>query len=176
MPTPSFTAIDFETADAHPNTACAVALVQVRNGVVVRRGSTLIAPPGGTGFRFSSLHGITQEMTMLAPSHEVIGLWLSQWSEGTPFFAAHNAEFDRAAFLRMCVDDRIRRVPWLCTVELARAAWGIFPTSLPAVCTRLNLELVHHDPLSDALACAGIVVRAAAELPRIELSSFFIRE
>ena len=43
---------------------------------------------------------------------------------------------------------------------LARRHLGIYPTTLPDVCRRLRIPLRHHDPLSDAEACARIVIAA----------------
>lgn len=45
-------------------------------------------------------------------------------------------------------------------MRLARQIWGIYPTTLPDVCRRLRLPLDHHDPLSDAKACAKIIIKA----------------
>jgi DNA polymerase-3 subunit epsilon len=50
--------------------------------------------------------------------------------------------------------------PYFCTVQLARQNWNIRPTKLPDVCRHLNLSLNHHDALSDAEACANIVLAA----------------
>ena len=44
---------------------------------------------------------------------------------------------------------------------VARSVWNLRPTTLPAVCEHLDLPLRHHDVLSDAEACAGIVLAAA---------------
>jgi DNA polymerase-3 subunit epsilon len=45
-------------------------------------------------------------------------------------------------------------------MELARKTWRIYPTRLPDVCAHLGLALKHHDPASDAEACARIVIAA----------------
>jgi DNA polymerase-3 subunit epsilon len=45
-------------------------------------------------------------------------------------------------------------------MQLARQTWRIYPTRLPDVCARLGLALRHHDPASDAEACARIVIAA----------------
>ena len=52
------------------------------------------------------------------------------------FLAAHNASFDRSVLLACCARYRLRapRTPFTCTVQLARAQWGIYPTTLPDVC------------------------------------------
>jgi DNA polymerase III subunit epsilon len=49
---------------------------------------------------------------------------------------------------------------YVCTVKLARRVWDIRPTSLSNVCGYLGLPLKHHEALSDAEACAGIVIAA----------------
>jgi DNA polymerase III subunit epsilon len=54
---PTFTAIDFETANHSPESACAIGLVRVEDGVVVARESRLIRPPS-RDFVFSYIHGI----------------------------------------------------------------------------------------------------------------------
>ena len=51
--------------------------------------------------------------------------------------------------------------PFICTVKLARQTWGIYPTNLPAVCAKLSIKLDHHQALSDAEACAKIVMAAS---------------
>lgn len=49
---------------------------------------------------------------------------------------------------------------FVCTVKLARRVWDIHPTGLSNVCERLGIPLRHHDPASDAVACARIVLMA----------------
>ena len=53
-------------------------------------------------------------------------------------------------------------LPFLCTVRLSRRRWGLSPNDLPSVCRRLGIGLIHHDPGSDAEACARIVLAATA--------------
>jgi DNA polymerase-3 subunit epsilon len=45
-------------------------------------------------------------------------------------------------------------------MRLARRVWSLYPTKLPDVCRHLRLKLNHHDALSDAEACARIVIAA----------------
>ena len=59
----------------------------------------------------------------------------------------------------------VPRLPYVCTVDLARALWNVRPTKLPDVCRFLGLDLNHHHAGSDADACAGIVMAALAENP-----------
>ena len=43
---------------------------------------------------------------------------------------------------------------------MARRAWNICPTKLSDVCRKLGIALNHHEALSDAMACARIVLAA----------------
>lgn len=57
---PTFVALDFETADYSPDSACALGLVRVENHQIVERTYSLIKPPRQR-FVFTYLHGITWE-------------------------------------------------------------------------------------------------------------------
>lgn len=50
-------------------------------------------------------------------------------------------------------------------MKLARRTWGLRPAKLPDVCRHLGIGLRHHDALSDAEACARIVLAAGVALP-----------
>jgi DNA polymerase-3 subunit epsilon len=52
----SFTAIDFETANARRGSICSVGLTKVTNGVVTASTSWLITPPDGAGLTTLILH------------------------------------------------------------------------------------------------------------------------
>jgi len=82
--------------------------------------------------------------------------------EGAAFLAAHNAPFDRSVLAACCRAHGLAPppLPWVCTVALARSCWNIRPTKLPDVCRALGIPLRHHDPASDAEACAAIVAAA----------------
>lgn len=157
--TGTFVAIDFETADYEMDSACAVAIVRVERWEIVQREVRLIRPPRNR-FDFTYVHGITWEHV----KHEQP--FASVWPHILPklaeaeFLAAHNASFDRSV-LHMCCRAAQQEPPALtfqCTMQLARRAWGIYPTKLPNVCARLGLALKHHDPASDAEACARILI------------------
>jgi DNA polymerase-3 subunit epsilon len=46
-------------------------------------------------------------------------------------------------------------------VQISRRVWNIHPTKLSDVCAKLRIALNHHEALSDAMACAKIVLAAA---------------
>jgi DNA polymerase III subunit epsilon len=43
-------------------------------------------------------------------------------------------------------------------MKLSRKVFSLYPTNLPAVCRNFNIDLQHHDALSDTLACAKIMI------------------
>jgi DNA polymerase-3 subunit epsilon len=160
-----FAAIDFETANPMRGSACAVGVVRVEGGRIVERFHSLICPPQ-RWFTFSELHGLSWEDVRDAPTFR--GLWprLGPLLEGVDFLAAHNAPFDRSV-LRACCEQNNLQAPaqeFFCTLQLARRRWGLNPARLPDVARHLGLELAHHHALSDAEACARILLSACAPL------------
>jgi len=162
----AFVALDFETADHGPDSACAVGVVRVEGSRVVRREVVLLRPPRPR-ILFSHVHGITWPMVASAPAFAEAWPRLLPALEGAAFLAAHNAPFDRRVLAACCTAAGlpVPPQPFVCTVQLARRRWGLRPANLPAVCRRLGIGLVHHDPGSDAEACARIVIAAAAADP-----------
>jgi DNA polymerase-3 subunit epsilon len=157
-------ALDFETANAEPNSACQVALVRLENWRIVDAKAWLIRPPENR-FVFSDIHGLSWEDVHEQP--DWAGLWpeLAPWFAGVNFLAAHNAPFDRGVLWATCRHHGLPapKTPFLDTVNVARQVWNIFPTKLNLVCERLGIPLKHHEALSDAKACAEILLRAQAE-------------
>ena len=159
----TFVAIDFETANRSRTSACAIGLAAGQAGTIVAVKSFLIRPPTPQ-FEFSRIHGIRWSDVCDAPTFDELWPMLLDWIDNTEFIAAHNARFDRNVLEGSCALYRIPppKKPFVCTVEVARARWGIYPTTLPDVCRRLGISLRHHEPGSDAEACARIVLAAEA--------------
>ncbi len=167
-----FVAIDFETADQGQDSACSVGLVRVENGVVVKKAVQLIRPPrladgdlftpAPTEFMFTYIHGIKPDMVAEAPTFGEAWPKLAPLLADADFMAAHNAPFDNGVLAACCAAARLPKPAhrFVCTVRLARSTWNIYPTKLPNVCSHLKIELNHHEALSDALACAQIVIAA----------------
>jgi DNA polymerase-3 subunit epsilon len=157
-----FVALDFETADQGRDSACSIALVRVEGRTIVQREHRLIRPPRRT-FVFTSIHGISWSQVADAPTFGELWPQLAPLLAGARFIAAHNASFD-AGVMRACCEHAALpppALPYLCTVKLARDTWNLRPTKLPDVCRHLGLALRHHDALSDAEACAAIVMAAS---------------
>lgn len=157
-------AIDFETATKKRTSACQVALVRVENGEIVREESSLIKPPADTGrWEFSDIHGITARDVVAARMFQ--GVWndFSSILKGASFLVAHNATFDRGV-LEACAEYFRMKLPaftWHCTLKIARQIWRQLPShKLNVVSQHLGIQLQHHEALSDARACARILLAA----------------
>ena len=161
MPTPSFVAIDFETANTDRASACALGLVRVVGGEIVERKEWLLKPPS-RHFVFTEVHGIAWRHVAEAPRFAEIWTTLRELLESVEFVAAHNASFDKSVLSSCCAAANLRMpaLEFVCTVKLARRELSIYPTTLPNVCRELELPLEHHSALSDAEACARIVLAA----------------
>ena len=159
----AFVAIDFETADHGPDSACAVGLVRVEGGQVVHRQAVLIRPPRPAVLftprprpHLGGAAGRPAVRRRLAAAGPAAGRGRLPGRPQRPF--------DRRVLAACCgaAGHPVPAVPFVCTVQLARRRWGQRPNSLPAVCRRLGIPLDHHDAGSDAEACARIVLAATA--------------
>ena len=170
----TFLAIDFETANTQADSACALGLVRVEGGEIVRQEVHLIRPPSSY-FQFTYIHGITWQQVSSAPTFGELWPKIAPLFDSIDFVAAHNVAFD-SRVLRTCCDRYEIDFPerqYLCSVQMARDAWNLYPTKLPDVCKHLGLNLNHHEALSDAIACAKIVIAAATELAPIQTAMEF---
>lgn len=161
-----FTAIDFETANSHPSSACAVGLARVRGGVVVDRTNWLIRPPAqhGAFLPFNvKIHGITPDMVADARD------WQGQLADlgafiGGDVAVAHNAGFDMGVIRAACAETvtPTPRLRYLCSVQVSRKTYDIPSHRLPLAAAAAGFgEFAHHDALADAEACAAIIIDAA---------------
>lgn len=162
-----FTAIDFETANSSSASACAVGLARVRDGRVVATAGWLIQPPPGHDRFFEinvGIHGITPEHVAAARG------WSAQLADllafaGDDILVAHNAGFDMTVLRRACevTGDAYPAYRYLCSLQVARKTYELESYRLPlAAAAAGHLDFAHHDASADAVACAHIVIDAAA--------------
>lgn len=161
---PAFVALDFETADYGRDSACALALVRVEGDAVVARATRLIRPPR-RGFVFTEIHGITWADVATAPSFAGVWAEMAAVLDGVQFLAAHNASFDRGVLEACCAAAGLTppALPYACTVRWSRRTFALEKANLPTVCRHLCIPLRHHDPASDAEACARIMIAVRQE-------------
>jgi DNA polymerase-3 subunit epsilon len=162
MPTaPVIVALDFETANNSRNSACQLGLVRLEGWQVAAEKAWLIRPPSPL-FIHSGIHGICWEDVAESPDFGELWPEVSAYLAGAAYLAAHNAPFDRGVMGHTLAHYSLAapELPYLDTVRVARQVWEIYPTKLNLVCDRLSIPLNHHQALSDARACAQILVKA----------------
>ena len=158
----TFTAIDFETAQAHH--ICAVGIVTVENGKIIDEYHSLIRPPGNKYTWYTiQVHGINPEDTENEQSFMEIYPEIKKRLKSR-VVVAHNEPFDRNVLMKSMLDNGIPYSDlniadrWEDTVKIYRAK-GFKPANLAACCQRMDIELNHHEALSDARACAELYLR-----------------
>ena len=159
-----FLAIDFETANSSPDSACAIGAVLADETRLLHQHSSLIRPPTSQ-FAFTFVHGLTWEMCREAPRFDAAWDEVTLMAQEADIIVAHNARFDFNVLLACCRRYRMEPpgLPVACTVLLARRAWRMRSNKLSALAEHFGIELNHHEALSDARACALIFQRLLQE-------------
>jgi DNA polymerase-3 subunit epsilon len=159
-----FIAIDFETATAKRDSACSIGMAACRNGSIMGTYKQLLKPPRNEYLPLNiGIHGIKPSDTRNAPTiADIHANGLGDLLEAEVPLVAHNASFDMSV-LRESLAHHGIQTTWIaatCTVELART---MYPTlnnhKLNTVAKHIGYPLIHHDPISDAMAAAAIMFR-----------------
>ena len=158
----TFTAIDFETAVGNRNSACSVGIVTIEKGIITDEYYTLIKPPNNEyNLHTIQIHGITPEDTLNAPVFTDIYPEIKKHLQGK-IVVAHNESFDRSVLQKIMAENNldyselIISERWECTMKLCRANDKYPSGKLDECCAVENIELQHHEALSDARACANL--------------------
>ena len=160
-----YVALDFETGNASPLSACALGASIFEDGALVREQVSLIRPPAGARkFHWCNVrvNHITEKMVADAPPFDAVWQNLADEAEGS-VLVCHNAMFD-VGVLNACLAHYHLPIPacrYVCTVKVARRVWpGLVNHKLDTVSDALGIALDHHEAGSDARA-AGLILQAA---------------
>lgn len=169
----NFTAIDFETANAHHTSACSIGLARVEDGEVKEVLHRYIKPyPNFFNEGNVEIHGITRNDTKNAPAFPQVFEELRPYIEGQ-IVVAHFAPFDVRVLLESLehYGEVVPEFDILCSCMLSQAAYPELESHrLNAVCESLDIPLDHHRADSDALGSALIVQRILDEHQFADLS------
>lgn len=147
----TFTAIDFETAQGKRWSICQLGLVRVKHGQITQKISKPVCPPDNYYFyRNTEIHGITADDTCTAPTFEDV------WHEVRPYIeqqtvVAHNGAFDFS-----CLRHTLGYYRLPLPAYHQQCTYKIYGKGLAMLCREHRIRLQHHDPLSDAMACAEL--------------------
>ncbi|KNB52357.1 exonuclease domain-containing protein [Streptomyces caatingaensis] len=172
----SWVAIDFETANAHRGSPCAVGMAKVVNGRITDTWGTLIQPPAALS-HFSAfnigIHGITPDMLTGAPDWKAALSEILAFADDLPL-VAHNAGFDMGVIRAACSADGLSwpELRFTCSQVIARRTWKLLSYGLPYCADAAGIVLdKHHDAGADATASAEVMLAAmgAAEADSLDM-------
>lgn len=152
----SFVALDFETATQNRNSMCAIGLVVVRENVIIEKFYALVQPPNNEyNLHNIELHRILPDFTVNAPTFPEIYPKLKSYIQGSTV-VCHNSDFDTNVLMRTMdfynIQDDLK-MDINCTMRIYGGA------GLKVCCEEHQIPLNHHDPLSDAEACAYLFMK-----------------
>lgn len=159
-----FVALEVLTADNARDSACAIRAVRIEGSRMVSRREHLVRPPRR---RFSKTeHGITWKMVASQPRFAQVWEQVAPIFDGASLVAAHNAPFTRSVVLTCCGDAGVQppRLPYQCTMRLARRMWKLPSGKAHVVSTHLGLGFNAARP--DLAKLSAQVVLAARDAAR----------
>lgn len=160
-----FVSIDFETANQKWDSVCAVGMIMVKNEEIVDEYYSLVNPEDYFNSINVNIHGITAKDVANMPNFHTISRQMWPWLSGN-LVIAHNAAFDINVLKKVAQKYKliVPEFSYACTCQIARLAWRSLENyRLSTVARHLSLELQHHNALSDARACARIMVQVMKE-------------
>lgn len=151
----TFTAIDFETAQGYRWSICQVGLVRVENGIITQEVNLLVQPPDNYYWsNFTQIHGISARHTANAPTFNQI------WHKIMPFIENQNVIAHNGFGFDFPVLSNTLEYYGLPTPNYNKfCTYKIYKSNLAKLCQEHNIQLNHHDALSDAKACAELYLK-----------------
>lgn len=152
-------AIDFETANSSRASACALGIIEVKDGNILNKWDYLINPEEHFDEFNIYIHGISSDMVKDKPTFPNI------WSEvkqilTNQIIIAHNASFD-ISVLRHVLNKYDIEYPtfrYSCTRILSKKTWtNLINYKLGTIAEMLDIKFIHHNACEDAIASSKIL-------------------
>lgn len=160
---PDFVAIDFEHATRVKGTICSVGIVSFKDGEIVDKYYSLVKPPENEYEWFTvRKHKLNSHFTENAPTfNEIFPEIHKRINNNT--VVAHGAFHTDKVCLEQAMSlndiEASLNINWVCTQQICDCG-------LAVACKVCNIELSHHDALSDAIGCGLLFSRSlTSDLP-----------
>ncbi len=160
-------AIDFETANYSPLSACALGLAVFEDHELVESPYWLIKPPKGHGWFIEEwtqdIHGIGWFDVCQKPKFGEIAHEVVTHLAAAELVVAHKASFDLRVLHALLEHFQIPAPPFQhqCTLNLARQTWPDLPNhQLSTLAAHIGCDLNHHHAQSDAIAAGRVMLSA----------------
>lgn len=168
-------AIDFETANNSPCSACSIGIVSFDSGVIEEEKEIYFKlHPRYNFFTNTHIHGITKEMVQDEQEFDYYYDYLKETLENN-IVVAHNARFDVNVLNSECelYGKEIISFKYIDTVEISRAVYPeLYNHKLDTIAKYLNISLNHHNASSDAYCCLLILIKAMEAYNIYEIEEF----
>lgn len=158
-------AIDFETANRNPLSACALGLAVFEDQALIESPYWLIKPPPGHGWFIEQwtqdIHGLTWFDVQGQPDFSHIAPEVIPRLATADLVVAHNAPFDLRVLHALLDHFQLPAPPFQhqCTLQLSRQTWPHLPNhQLSTLATHIGCDLKHHHAQSDAIAAGRVMV------------------
>lgn len=166
-----------ETANADMASICQIGLAKYRDGVLKEEWSSLINPEDYFDGINVSIHGITEEDVIDAPTLDEVASKLSEFMSGS--ICVSHTHFDRVSVRKAFEKYSLNplEATWLDSARVARRTWEECAWSgygLANVCKIIGYEFKHHDALEDAKA-AGQVILSAMDKTGLDINGWLYR-
>ena len=157
-------ALDFETANRSPLSACALGIAVFEKGDLIETPYWLIKPPAGHGWFIEQwtrdIHGLSWFDVQDQPQFDQIATEVMPHLASADLVVAHNAPFDLRVLHALLDHFQLPApsFPHQCTLQLARQTWPDLPNhQLSTLATHLGIDLSHHHAQSDAIAAGRVL-------------------
>lgn len=161
-----FVAIDFETANNSPLSACSIGLARMnKEGELLDTKYWLIKPPNGFDKfyrRNIEIHGIYPGDVREENHFDYLWPEISLFIKDSVMIA-HNAIFDMRILSNLLDFYKIERPDWnyCCTLKISKKIWPKLKShALTSLSTNFNLDYNAHYALDDAVNCGKIFIKA----------------
>ena len=158
-------AIDFETANYNPLSACALGLAIFEDHELVESPYWLIKPPKGHDWFIEewtlNIHGISWFDVCNKPELGEIAQEVVTHLAIADLVVAHNAPFDLRVLHSLLEHFQVLAPSFQhqCTLELSRQTWPDLPNhQLSTLAAYIGTELNHHHAQSDAIAAGKVMM------------------
>ena len=169
----TYYAIDFETANDYPNSACSVGIVRFVDGIEQDSIYSLIKPskmyfkPEFTEIHHLSYNDVRNQPQFPEVWQTVIEPFIKNKDGSETVFVAHNAKFDMGV-LRACFNYYGMPVPsieYKCTLNISRRTWkDLRCHKLTFLAEQFGIKYDAHNALDDARTCGKIYALATEKL------------
>lgn len=152
---------DVETPNSQNHRMSAIGLVVVQDGEIRRQLYTLVDPETWFDPFNVRLTGISAQSVQGKPTFPLVWELIAPWMD-SGVLVAHNAPFDMSVLSRCLLDYDLPFKPlatYACTCQMAKKLIpGLENHRLDTLCSALQIPLEHHNALSDAMACAKLLM------------------